>query len=299
MQENSVTERNESNIKEEEYLEKAHQILKKTLFEFDRVCRENSIQYYLICGSLLGAVRHQDLIPWDDDVDVALTREEYNKLLQIAKVKWSTGEFLWVRYSELGHNTFLDFMNRLVYMKEEIPVNIFNKIKGKGREDIQNHLAIDIYILDKASNDERKHNRQVKTIMGLYGLAMGHRAYINYKEYENKDNRTQIIIKLLSTLGKIVPLKFIFWLYEKVCIRYNKEKTKDYFESNGWIYCIPWRFPQEWFLEGIDVDLAGQKIIAPKNYDAFLKKHYGNYMKLPAKSRRKPTHAATSSGIYH
>ena len=288
-----------SNVNEEEYLEKAHRILRETLLEFDHVCRENNIQYYLICGSLLGAVRHHDLIPWDDDVDVALTREEYNKLLKVAKKRWNTQEFLWIKYDELGNNTFLDFMNRLVYMKEEIPVNIFNKIRGKGREDIQDHLAIDIYVLDKASDNESKHNRQVKTIMGLYGFAMGHRAYIDYKEYKNKDSQTQIIIRALSTLGRIVPLKLIFWLYERVCIRYNKQKTNDYFESNGWIYCIPWRFPQEWFLEGTNVDLAGEKIMAPKNYDAFLKKHYGDYMKLPAKSRRKPTHAATASGIYH
>lgn len=284
---------------EQEYLEKAHAILKKTLFEFDRVCRENDIQYYLICGSLLGAIRHQDLIPWDDDVDVALTRDNYNKLLAVAKKEWNNEEFCWVKYSELGKGTFLDFMNRLVYMKEEIPVNIFNKIKGKGREDVQNHLAVDVYVLDKASDDEKKHNRQVKTIMGLYGLAMGHRAYVDYTEYENKDKKTQTIVKVLSTVGKFIPLKLIFAIYEHVCVKYNTKETNDYFESNGWIYCIQWRFPQKWFMEGAEVTLGEGKVLAPRDYDAFLEKHYGNYMRLPAIRNRKPTHAATASGIYH
>lgn len=286
-------------MNEQDYLKKAHEILKITLCEFDRVCRKNNIQYYLICGTLLGAVRHKDFIPWDDDVDVAMTRDNYNKLLQVANTEWNNEEFLWVKYDELGENTFLDFMNRLIYMKEEIPVNIFNKIRGKGREDIQNHLAIDVYILDKASNDEKKHNRQVKTIMGLYGLAMGHRAYINYSEYENRDKKTQKIIKTLSTIGKYVPLKWIFWLYEKECIKYNMKETFDYFESNGWIYCIQWRFPQEWFGAGCSVEIGEQIFMAPQDCDAFLKKHYGNYMRLPAIRNRKPTHAVDASGIFH
>ena len=61
-------------MNQEEYLEKAHEVLLKLLLEFDRVCKKYDVQYYLICGSLLGAVRHQDFIPWDDDVDVAMTR---------------------------------------------------------------------------------------------------------------------------------------------------------------------------------------------------------------------------------
>lgn len=284
---------------EQEYLEKAHKILKKTLFEFDRVCRKNDIKYYLICGGLLGAVRHRDLIPWDDDVDVALTRENYRKLLNVAKKEWNNNEFCWVRYDEFGRNTFLDFMNRLVYMKEEIPVNVFKKIQGKGRADVQNHLAIDVYILDKASNNEKQHNRQTKMIMGLYGLAMGHRAYIDYSEYNNKDKKTQNIIKILSSAGRIIPLSLIFRIYEKVCLLYDKKETEDYFESNGWIYCIPWRFPQKWFGNGTELQIDNKDVFVPQDYDAFLKKHYGNYMRLPAIRNRKPTHISTASGIYH
>ena len=67
-------------MNQEEYLEKAHEVLLKLLLEFDRVCKKYDVQYYLICGSLLGAVRHQDFIPWDDDVDVAMTRADFDKV---------------------------------------------------------------------------------------------------------------------------------------------------------------------------------------------------------------------------
>ena len=72
-------------MNQEEYLEKAHEVLLKLLLEFDRVCKKYDVQYYLICGSLLGAVRHQDFIPWDDDVDVAMTRADFDKVKNILK----------------------------------------------------------------------------------------------------------------------------------------------------------------------------------------------------------------------
>lgn len=139
---------------EQEYLAQAHRILKLLLSEFDRVCQKYDLRYYLICGSLLGAVRHGDLIPWDDDVDVAMPCKDFEILMQHVKEEWGLGEdIMFLNYNQMGNGTFLDYMTRLVYMKEEIPVNIFRKIKGKGREDVDNHLPMDIYVLDNASDN--------------------------------------------------------------------------------------------------------------------------------------------------
>lgn len=286
-------------MEEKEYLDKAHRILIKTLLEFDRVCTENNLKYYLICGSLLGAVRNKELIPWDDDVDVAMPREDFDKLKKIAVKEWNNEEFLFVDYNNLGKGTFLDYMTRLVYMKEEIPVNIFRKIRGKGRSDIDNHLPIDIYVLENASDDEKKHNRTTMFIQGLYGLAMGHRGTINYQEYKTENDKRQKTIYWLSKIGSFIPLKLIFAIYEYTRKRFNNIECKDYYESNGWIYCIPWRFPKEWFAEGTRIEVNGHMIMAPKNYDAFLRKHYGkNYMTPPPENKRKPSHAETASGIF-
>ena len=54
------------------------------LVEFDRVCKENGLKYFASCGTKLGAVRHHGFIPWDDDVDVMMLRDEYDKLCKIA-----------------------------------------------------------------------------------------------------------------------------------------------------------------------------------------------------------------------
>ena len=283
----------------QEYLENAHRILKILLKEFDRVCQKYNLRYYLICGSLLGAVRHGDLIPWDDDVDVAMPRKDFDILLRHVDEEWGAGkDIMFLNYNQMGGHAFLDYMTRIVYMKEEIPINIFRKIKGKGRGDVDNHLPMDIYVLDNASDNEVFHQFQTQFIRGLYGLAMGHRAYINPNDYMNRDKGTQRIVKILSTVGKIIPISWIFGCYEWVR-KWNKNKRCDnYFESNGFIYCIPWKFKQEWFGEGTRLPLGDMQVCVPQDYEALLRVHYGDFRQYPPMHMRKPTHDMEASGIF-
>lgn len=286
-------------VDEQQYLQSAHRILKILLQDFDRVCKKYDLHYYLICGSLLGSVRHQRMIPWDDDVDVAMPRRDFDVLLQHVQEEWGAGkDILFLNYDQMGNHAFLDYMTRIIYMKEEIPVNIFRKIKGKGRSDIENHLPMDIYVLDNAADNMLIHTIQTQLIRGLYGLAMGHRAYVDPDDYSNRDSKTQKIVKFLSSIGKCVPLPWIFRCYEWVR-KWNKNKVcKDYFESNGFIYCIPWRFEQKWFGEGVRLPLDGLMINAPQSYESFLAMHYEDYRQYPPMHMRKPTHSIEASGIF-
>lgn len=285
--------------KEDEYIQKAHRILKLLLSEFDRVCAKYGLHYYLICGSLLGAVRHGDLIPWDDDVDVAMPRRDFDMLMKHVQEEWGEGkDFFFLNYNQMGNHAFLDYMTRIIYMKEEIPVNVFKKIRGKGRSDVDNHMPLDIYVLDNASDNEFFHKFQTQFIRGLYGLAMGHRAYIAPADYTNRDRRTQRIVKTLSTIGRFIPLSWILGCYEWVR-KWNKNKKCDsYFESNGFIYCIPWKFRQCWFGEGTRIKVGNLEVNAPQDWEAFLKMHYADYTQYPPMEARKPTHSINASGIF-
>lgn len=289
----------EAGKNESEYLENAHRILKILLKDFDRVCQKYNLKYYVICGSLLGAVRHQNLIPWDDDVDVAMPRKDFDVLLQHVKEEWGDdGDILFVNYDQMGNHAFLDFMTRIIYMKEEIPVGAYRKIHGKGRNDIENHMPLDIYVLDNASDNAKKHKFQTNLITLIYGLAIGHRAYINYEDYSNRDEKTQRIVKTLSTIGKYIPLDLLFKIYE-IIRKWNKnEAAENYYESNGFIYCIPWKFKKEWFGDGARLQLGELSINAPADYKAFLKMHYSNYSQFPPMEMRHPTHSVDSSGIF-
>lgn len=282
-----------------DYISKAHRILKLLLADFDRVCAKYGLHYYLICGSLLGAVRHGDFIPWDDDVDVAMPRRDFDLLLKHVDEEWGEGkEIRFLNYNQMGNHSFLDYMTRIIYMKEEVPVNIFKKIRGKGRSDVDNHMPLDIYVLDNASDNEKFHTFQTQFIRGLYGLAMGHRAYINPSDYENRDEKTQKIVKFLSTVGRYIPLSWILGCYEWVR-KWNKNKKCDsYFESNGFIYCIPWKFRQCWFGEGTRMPVGDLQVNVPEDYESFLKMHYADYTQYPPMSARKPTHSIEASGIF-
>lgn len=289
----------EAGKKVSEYLENAHRILKILLKDFDRVCQKYNLRYYVICGSLLGAVRHHDLIPWDDDVDVAMPRRDFDILLQHVKEEWGDGgDILFVNYDQMGNDTFLDFMTRIIYMKEEIPVGAYRKIHGKGRSDIENHMPLDIYVLDNASDNTKKHQFQMNLITLIYGLAIGHRAYINYKDYSNRDKKTQRIVKILATIGKCIPLSLLFKSYEIVRKWNESRDVENYYESNGFIYCIPWKFKQEWFGEGTRMKLGDLSINVPSDYQAFLKMHYSDYHQFPPMEARCPTHSVDSSGIF-
>lgn len=71
-----------------------HQVLLATMKDIDKICRENGLKYYLHAGTLLGALNHKGFIPWDDDVDISLMRDDYEKLIQIIKVQYSDKYFL-------------------------------------------------------------------------------------------------------------------------------------------------------------------------------------------------------------
>lgn len=279
-------------VNTETNLQKAQRINVILLKEIDRVCQKYGLKYYLICGALLGAVRHHDLIPWDDDVDVAMTRSDYEVLKKIAKEEWKGSDFCFVRYDELGKGTFLDFFSRLLYMKEKVPQHTFEKIRNKGRDDVQDCMALDIYILENASGNEKIHAMKAQFIQGLYGLAMGHRAFVDYNDFNNYpvEEKIRKIAKYLSMTGRYIPLKFIFWMYEVTCRIFASDKSDEYFMSNCYIFCIPWKHKKEWFAEGSKVTIGENSFMAPKDYDAYLKVQYGDYMKLPPESSRVPTH---------
>ena len=281
-------------------LKKAQEFNRILLREIDRVCSKYGLKYYLICGALLGAVRHKSFIPWDDDIDIAMTRHDFDILKKYASSEWDGKEFLFVDYSELGKGVFLDFLSRVVYMKEEVSVITYQKIHGKGRSDIENHIPLDIYVLDHASDNEKKHKLHTMLLQGIYGLCMGHRAFVNFDEYKDQPPSRRRLIHLLVSMGRLVPAKVLFAFYEAVRKKYNKNMDTDsYIISNGFIFCLPLRFKKAWFGDGVRVLIDDEEFLGPKDWDSYLCVQYGDYMKLPPLKYRHPAHTYGADGIFH
>lgn len=274
---------------EKEKLTQIHRILYKLLSEIDRVCMENDIQYFLVFGGLLGYLRHGEIIPWDDDVDIAMTRENFEKFKRIANEKLSDG-FKCIDAGELGEDAFLDFLCRVFYMKENVEYDALDKVKGKVPEEYLNKIPMDIYILDKASDLKFLHKIHMFLIRAVYGLGMGHRAYLNMDEYGNSGFVTQKGIMILSRIGSKMKLKTIMRLHDRVSMLYSKRKTRNYFMSNGYLPFIHTKYVCRWFEGTKRVKLGNVTTNVPCRYRLYLKRAYYDYYHLPPVEKRIPGH---------
>lgn len=280
---------------EREYLKNAHRILKTLMKEFDRVCRKNKLHYYFICGSLIGVVRHQAIIPWDDDIDLAMPRKDFKKLKKIAKKEWSKENkiFRFLNYDDLGGGAFYDCMPRLFYVKEHLPTKCFDKVYGKAKADVCNRMFIDIYVMDNAHENEKVHMLVINIMKGIYNLCMGHRANIDYEEYKViVSDGTIRLMKIIHSIGRFLPLKFLTFCYDLLAQSANhNKKCQNYIMDSCAIRCIELKYPKIHFGEGKNMPFYDMEVMVPSDHDAQLHAmRYQNYMEFPRMSVRKPSH---------
>ena len=275
-----------------DYLEQSHRLQNILLKEFIRVCRKYDIDYYLVCGTALAALRDGDRIEWDDDTDVALTRKGYERLMKVSPQEWGEGkDFRILTPRTISREMFMDFMTRLVYMKETSETGVFSRMEGHIDENLLHREALDIYILENGTDSLFLYRLQTGLIKGLYGLALGHRREFEGEQYRFKQDQKQVkIATKLAAAGRHLPLRSILNWYDRVSRLFASSNGKYCFESNGYINCIGWRFERKWFGKGSEGKLGEIPVRLPADCDSYLKRQYGNYMELPGGFSRRPAH---------
>lgn len=265
-------------------IEKVQKVNLEILKEVDRICRKHKIKYLLDAGTLIGAVRHKGFIPWDDDVDIAFMREDYEKFIKLAPKEMSQDVQLLLPKNLAGGKVFYDFTPKLVYKKSR---------KSKENEETRrygnelNHICVDLFIIDDISENNFARVMQVLLIKTIYGLAMGHRPKLDFSKYSGI---TKLQVKLLSSIGKCIPLEKIYRMEAKAAIRQNNKNSSLCYYSNydaGYTHML---FKKAWSENVIDLEFEGYQFMAPKGYDKVLKTVYGDYMTLPPKEKRIPSH---------
>lgn len=265
-----------------------HEANLKILKEIDRICRKYEIRYFIDSGTLLGAVRHQGFIPWDDDADVAFTRDNYEKFAKVVKKELPKGMKLLEPHQLGGGNAFYDFTPRIVYMNSRTHEDGPEMQFYGGR---LNHLWVDLFIQDDLP-DCRVKAACVRTLHTIiYGLAMGHRYQLDYSKYGAAGRAA---VKILAGLGKRIPMKVIRRIQHKLAVRYNgmKKKSKFRYYSNYQPDYLYVTIEKQWNDETVDLPFEDTVLMAPENWDQVLRQIYGDYMQLPPKEKRVPTHSA-------
>ncbi len=278
--------------KEKKTVRTIQDILIKMTAEFDRVCQKYDLRYYAICGTLIGAVRHHDIIPWDDDMDVAMPRADFEKLRKIAREEWKDTEYELLMFNEYGGGAFLDFMPRIIYKNARQPIKVFDKVLGKATADIEDRLFIDIYVMDNASDQEQQHMKTIDIMKKVYALCMGHRAYVDFEEYAGRNSEKFMKqLRWAVRVGRMLPANFLMWLYDRFSRRFNQVQTADYFMPSCAITCIERRFSKKFFGRGVRVPFRDIEIVIPDDADGLLEAmgYHGYMIPLP-ESLRRPSH---------
>ncbi len=263
-------------MKKVESEEKLKSIELYLLDEFVKICNKYNLQYYLVGGSALGAVRHNGFIPWDDDIDVALPREEYEKFLSVAK-------------GELDEkNIFLQS-----YETDKKYINDFAKLRMNGttfRENsckklkIHHGVYIDIFPIDGYPENPKEIKRlEHKKKLSKYFLS---RHYV-LQEKPRRFRWLKLFVTWVALGFKTDKqiLKSLEKAYKKTS--YKSASTVACF-GGAWgklEYC-----PKEHYGKGVLWEFEGRKVVIPELYDAYLTQKYNDYTILPPLEKRVSHH---------
>lgn len=226
------------------------------LVEFDRFCKEHNLKYFLAYGTLLGAVRHKGFIPWDNDVDVCMLRDEYEKLIKLYK----DNRYRLMSVERCKRNEYT-YAHAKMVDSETVLIEKFQPDKELG-------VYIDVFPLDYLCNGEKD-----------YDLILKRYNRINYLE-----TAVGIKGKVLKILGRKQLARIYKFIHKN-----NKNKSKYVgnccaTNASGDIYNL------DWFDKTKKMHFEGDVFLVPVEYKRVLERRYGNYMELPPIEERKPQH---------
>ena len=253
--------------------EKLLEILKA----FIKVCDKHNLQYFLVYGSTLGAIRHKGFIPWDDDIDVAMPRGDYEKYLQLQSEYEGTPYFIQT------FKTDPCYIYNYAKLRDSSTTFIENPFKNHR---INHGLFIDIFPVDGMSRTMGDREK-----IGKKNKFTWRQVYFSYLPALRRKVHKRTFFKDIL-LNIVAGLTYIFDIAHYRNKRVEKFVRQVPFEEAamaGILFGFTWRIncmDANLFRETVEVPFEDIMVKVPKNYDQYLKNLYGDYMKFPPKEQQ-------------
>ncbi|MCR5576751.1 MAG: LicD family protein [Oscillospiraceae bacterium] len=256
-------------------LEERKQLMLSIMDEIDAFCRENALTYFLVGGTLLGAVRHKGFIPWDDDMDIGLPRKDYERLIR---------EFR----SKSGNVRIYDYRNKEGYIwpcAKAVADNTVLYEQHNRRRPLG--VFVDIFPFDGFRGTEaaiRKRIRKVRILTGMLGL-----------KHLQFDRRRSILKNALTALGRgmyLIPDRLL------ISAIHSASADSTDFQDCDFVCCFTGSYgfgeinKAENFCATSAAEFEGRTYRIPVGYDAYLTGIYGDYMTPPPKDKQITHHMA-------
>ena len=249
--------------------EELKEIIYQILCAFTEYCDRNELLYSLSGGTLLGAVRHRDFIPWDDDIDLIMPRKDYMKLIDLVKQEPIGEHFKLLCYEE----------KTLPYPFAKI-VDTNTKVDEKCMTGDE-HLWIDIFPVDGLSGNPETDAKQLRTVH-RYKMAYG-RAAAKFGEGTTK---LRAILKTPALIyHKIIGTKYYAEKIHQICMTYDFDHS-DYVAAGAWAYGPQERIPHSCFENREKKFFRRQEFYVMSCWEEYLKSMFGDYMQLPPENKR-------------
>lgn len=247
------------------------------LREIKRICEKHHLRYFLIGGTLLGAVRHKGFIPWDDDADIGMPRRDYDRFIEVCQTELDSRYFLDCYQSvELCWTPMAKVRRKNTRYREFQYSNIEEQVDG---------IWVDVFPLDE-SNGPTFLSR-VKYLTVKYC-----RTAILCKEVKDYQMRH----RFLTVFVKPIPAN-VFRRFQTWTATIGNRTVKSCWVNWGGRWGTREIIKKEVWEPSVQLEFEGERFMAPGNWDDFLKQIYGDYMTLPPVEER--TNHGWSKPIFH
>ncbi len=246
--------------------------LQKTILiianEIDKICKANGINYDIDGGTLLGAIRHRGFIPWDDDFDIGMKRSEYERFLSVCEEQLDKGKYTLQTFSVEDYA----FAFAKIHLNDTEIREDFSK-----NANVHHGIFVDIFPFDNLPD-----NLLIRRLFLFRNHLLKNMIWIKCG-YGNESQKRKLSYQILKILGKPFSTAQLKNAREKLLAKYNDRQTEECFTSDYPMYHLK----NIWFQRITDLPFEDRTFPGFKDFDAYLRTVFGDYMELPPENERR------------